>query len=55
MADDDIVYVRVTRRISPWETVAFALLCLIAAGTGWYLWTSTPHRPALKAVEAPAE
>jgi hypothetical protein len=43
----EIVIVSGGRRATLWETVAFALLCVVAAGAAWYLWTHTEHRPAL--------
>jgi hypothetical protein len=45
--DDDVFVVRKGRDASPWETLAFILLCAVASMGIWYLWKNTEHRPRL--------
>jgi hypothetical protein len=44
---DNVVYSIKKREPSLFETLTFALLCLLAGGLAWFFWTHTEHRPAL--------
>ena len=52
--DAEIIQVRRVRQVPRWETLLFALLCLIAIAAAFYLRTHTPQPPALEQLSPPS-